>query len=484
MVKGKQRQPDDSPSIPRNVDAEKSVLGAIMLNNALLSIAAERLKPSDFFFQAHHHIFSAMIEMGQRNTPIDLVTLSEELHRAGDLELSGGDAYLAQLSDGVPKIKNVEHYCDTVKDKARLRHLIHTADEIQKTALDEEDDVDVIIDQAEISLAAIKRQKERARDIFDTREEFESALAATFSITGFLQDYCVNAIAGLSENGKTWISLNIAAALLFGPGRLWDFFEVTERAEKIIYLIPEASRSTFKSRLKLTGLYDEIGKRLFVRTLTKGPALALGDPAILREAKGAHVFCDTAIRFMKADENSAIEAAQGLSDDFFALQRAEAKSVISLFHSPKSFVNQDVMGLENMIRGSSEFGAAIASAWGIRQIDKDQNIIHVSKIKARDYARCRDFQLIGRPYIDDRGEFAMHRRPGECGPLSEHVERGSRGGASEETRLARANNVSLLREWLREDPNQTSKQLSARFKASGIDVSEVTVRKYKMEIGK
>ena len=84
----------------------------------------------------------------------------------------------------------------------------------------------------------------------------------------------MTAIAGLSENGKTWVSLNLAAALLFGPGRLWDFFEVAERAEKVIYLIPEASRATFKTRLKLMGLYDEIGKRLFVRTLHQGPHIA------------------------------------------------------------------------------------------------------------------------------------------------------------------------------------------------------------------
>jgi AAA domain len=132
--------------------------------------------------------------------------------------------------------------------------------------------------------------------------------ALDYAVT-LLQDYTVTAIAGLSGHGKTWITLSIAKALLFGPGKLWDLFEVPQRADKIIYLIPEASRSAFKKRLKLMGLYEEVGKRLFVRTLTKGPALPLTDTNILREAKGAHIFCDTAIRFMQsADENSASEA--------------------------------------------------------------------------------------------------------------------------------------------------------------------------------
>src|SRR5262249_17232329 len=141
-------------------------------------------------------------------------------------------------------------------------------------------------------------------EIFDTREEFEQAPDPTFSVRDFLQDYAVNAIAGLSDHGKTWVSLSIAKGLLFGPGKLWDLFDIPERAQKVIYLIPEASRSVFKRRLQLTGLYEEVGKRLFVRTMTKGKSLSLADPALLQAAEGAHVFADTAIRFMRAtDEN-------------------------------------------------------------------------------------------------------------------------------------------------------------------------------------
>ncbi len=465
--------------LPQNLEAERSVLGAILLDNHALNTAIEKLKPEDFFSDQHRRIFNYMIQLGEAQQPIDLVTLSDQLRRKGELEAAGGAAYLSQLVDGVPRVSNLEHYARIIRKAARARRLIYAADSLKEVIFAGEDPTPSVQ-----HISSLAEATEVASALFDTPEEFESAPEATFSIEGFLQDYAVTAIAGLSENGKTWISLNLAAALLFGPGRLWDFFEVAGRAEKVIYLIPEASRATFKTRLKLMGLYDEIGKRLFVRTLTKGPTLPLADPAILREAKGAHVFCDTAIRFMRADENAAVEAAQGLSDDFFTLQRAEARSVIALFHSPKSFASQDVMSLENMIRGSSEFGAAIASAWGIRQIDRDLNIVHVSNIKARDFARCGDFQLAGRPHIAERGEFAMHRRPGDCGLLSEYLEARNRGGgASEAVKEAKSANVELLRQWLTKEPRLSSVELSAKFAQLNIKLGDSAIRKYRKGLG-
>jgi hypothetical protein len=462
--------------LPQNLEAERSVLGAILLDNANLPIAAARLRPHDFFSAQHLLIFAAILAMGESQRPIDTVTLYDELERRTELEAAGGAAYVASLIDGVPQVTHIEHHAQIVSTAAKRRRLIYAADSLRQLAF-AGDDTDLAV-QHITSLAA---ESARATvEIFDTIQEFESAPPATFSITDFLQDYAVTAIAGLSENGKTWVSLNIAAALLFGPGRLWDLFDVTGRAEKVVYLIPESSRATFKTRLQRMGLYDEIGKRLFVRTLTKGPTIPLADPAILREVKGAHVFCDTAIRFMRADENNAVEA-QGLSDDFFALQRAEARSVVALFHSPKSFAGDTVMTLENMIRGSSEFGAAIAGGWGIRQIDRDLNIIHVSNIKARDFARCGDFQLIGRPHIDESGGFVVHRRPENCGQLGEYIERRSRGGAPGEAQDTRKENIALVRSWLAEAPNLTNEELYQRFKSSGIEIADATARKYKAE---
>lgn len=478
-------EPSLERPLPQNLDAERSVLGAILLENHSLSAAVEKLRPEDFFFDAHRRIFAQMIQLGATQQAIDLVTLGDQLRRNGELEAAGGAAYLAQLVDGVPHVSNLGHYAGIIKEKALLRSLIYATESIKQTALDAEEDANALLDRAAVSISSISANGNGKVNLFDTLDEFENTAEPTFSIKDFLQDYAVNAIAGPSGHGKTWVSLNIANALLFGPGLLWDLFQVVERATKVIYLIPEASRATFKKRLQLMRLYDEIDKRLFVRTLTKGPAVELTDRELLHAAKGAHIVCDTAIRFMKAvDENSASEASQGLSEDFFALQRAEAKSIIALFHSPKNVGDKKVMTLENMIRGTTEFGAVLASAWGIRQVDRDTNTIHVENLKDRDFQSCGPFQLIGRPFIDQEGKFQLHRRPGECAALAQYLDDRNRGGAPAQARDARAANKELLRNWLAEDPNQTSEQLAARFKAAGIDLTAPTIRKYKGELSK
>jgi hypothetical protein len=320
-------------------------------------------------------------------------------------------------------------------------------------------------------------------NLFQNLSDYEEAPPMSFAIENFLQENAVTAIAGLSGHGKTWVALSIARALLFGPGKLWDLFKVVSRAEKVIYLIPESSIGPFKHRLQLTGLYTEIRSgRLLTRTLSKGPAPSLQDPRLLAAAKGADVICDTGIRFMMSmeSENSASEAAKGLSEDFFALQRAGARTITVLFHSPKSFSGQSAMSLENMIRGSGEFGASLASAWGIKQIDKTTNTVHLENLKARDFEACGPFEIIGRPHIDLIGDFELHKAPDICGNLAD--EQPELNTANNAKHASRAANIELVKTWLKEDPEPTSAEIRKRFTDLEIDVSEATIRGYKSAI--
>ncbi|HEX2711072.1 MAG TPA: DnaB-like helicase N-terminal domain-containing protein, partial [Candidatus Acidoferrales bacterium] len=126
--------------LPHNLDAERSVLGAIVLDNHLLNVALEKLKPEDFFLDQHRRVFQQMIALAEVEQAIDLVTMTDQLHRSGELEAAGGAAYLAQLVDGVPRVTNVEHYARIVKEKALLRNLIHQAHSIQQQAFEAEED--------------------------------------------------------------------------------------------------------------------------------------------------------------------------------------------------------------------------------------------------------------------------------------------------------------------------------------------------------
>src|SRR5215475_15839308 len=148
--------------LPSNLDAERSILGAILLDNNALNAAIESLKPEDFFIPQHRNIFTRMISLGESQQAIDLVTLTEELHRRGDLEASGGAPYLAALVDGMPRVSNVEHYARIVKEKAVLRNLIHATHNIQQRAFEGEDGADSILDNAESSIFAIAEDRVKA----------------------------------------------------------------------------------------------------------------------------------------------------------------------------------------------------------------------------------------------------------------------------------------------------------------------------------
>ena len=128
--------------LPHNLEAEKSVLGAILIDNPSFNQAAEVIDAHDFFRDAHRRIFEKMIALSDRSQPIDLVTLKDELVRTGELDEVGGPAYVASLTDGVPRSANVEYYAKIVKERSTLRRLIQSANDVLARAYDAEEDAD------------------------------------------------------------------------------------------------------------------------------------------------------------------------------------------------------------------------------------------------------------------------------------------------------------------------------------------------------
>ena len=112
---------------PQSLEAEQSVLGAILIDHDAVIEVAEILRPEDFYRQAHGRIYRAMIELFERREPVDVVTVSEALERAEELEAIGGRAYLSSLSNQTPTAVHVEQYARIVERKAVLRNLIGAA---------------------------------------------------------------------------------------------------------------------------------------------------------------------------------------------------------------------------------------------------------------------------------------------------------------------------------------------------------------------
>src|SRR5271170_3055534 len=220
--------------LPHNIEAERSILGAVLLDNHALNAAVQVLRSEDFFLQQHRHIFERMVHLGEKQAildgqGIDLITLMEDLTRTGELESAGGVAYLSMLADGLPRVTNVDHYARIVKEKAILRSLIHSAAVIQEQALAAGDDADVILDRAESSIFQLAEDRVKAgligvKDLVkDGFERLEKIFSEGRRITGLATGYAAldNETAGLQPSeliilaarpsmGKTALALNIA----------------------------------------------------------------------------------------------------------------------------------------------------------------------------------------------------------------------------------------------------------------------------------
>src|SRR5215510_1887813 len=142
-------------TLPHNLEAERSVLGAILVHNDAFNLAAQVIDSRDFYRDAHRRIFDKMVALNERGQAIDFITLKEELSRGGELEEVGGPAYIASLADGVPRATNVEYYSRIVKEKATLRNLIYAANKILTNAYEADQESDLILDEAESAIFAV-----------------------------------------------------------------------------------------------------------------------------------------------------------------------------------------------------------------------------------------------------------------------------------------------------------------------------------------
>jgi hypothetical protein len=267
-----------------------------------------------------------------------------------------------------------------------------------------------------------RSESEDWRGIFHTYEELKNAPPLRFAIDGFLQEAGITLIGGLAGHGKTLVMLEMARALLeekplFGH----EPFAIPGPAKRILYLIPEAAAGPFWSRIQLFRLQQQvINDRLLVRTLSLPGSISLSDQRLLKAAEGADVFLDTAVRFMDGSEND-VENARDFANSLFALLSAGARTITGAHHAPKSFGQHDHMTLENVLRGSGDLGAAVCTAWGLRQIDTATNRIFIQNVKSRDFQAPEPFLVEARPHLEANGRFQMIAAPGAARDMRSYL---------------------------------------------------------------
>ena len=146
---------------PYSLDAEQSVLGSMLLDKEAVAAASEVLQGEDFYSDSHKEIFEAILDIYDRGTPVDLVTLAEGLRQRGSLEAVGGGSYIAGLSASVPSTANVRYYIRIIEEKSILRKLIAASNSIIKESYEASEDLDIIIDHAEKKIFDISQKKNR-----------------------------------------------------------------------------------------------------------------------------------------------------------------------------------------------------------------------------------------------------------------------------------------------------------------------------------
>ena len=238
--------------LPSNIEAERSILGAILLDNAVCNQAIELLRREDFFLDSHRRIFEKMTSLTERLMPIDLITLSDELRRAGEFEQIGGATYIASLIDGVPRTDTIEPYAKLVKQKSMLRKLISASQQIVSLAFEEEEEADVIIDKAEHLIFEIAEDRVRQGfqyigDVAHRRlEQIEQMAGRPEMITGVptgftdfdrmtsgLQRQELIVVAARPSMGKTALALNMAQYAAKN-GNVVGIFSLEMSAEQLV----------------------------------------------------------------------------------------------------------------------------------------------------------------------------------------------------------------------------------------------------------
>jgi replicative DNA helicase len=216
-------------TLPANVEAERSILGAILLDNHAYNEAAEHLKADDFSLDSHRRIYARMIDLSESAKSIDIITLREELSQRKEVEAVGGVAYLASLTEGLPRRLAIENYIKIVRDKALLRGLIHAAQAAMARASEQSDPAEEILNDAEAAIFQISEKRigrgfvgvqDIIKESFGSVDAFlqrgqritglETHYADLDEKTSGLQPSDLIIIAGRPSMGKTAFALNIA----------------------------------------------------------------------------------------------------------------------------------------------------------------------------------------------------------------------------------------------------------------------------------
>ncbi len=272
----------DALKVPPHDDvAEKSVLGAILIDSSAVGLVAEFLRPEHFYLSEHSLIFSSMLTLYEKQQPIDLVTIQDQLKREGSLKKIGGQSYLSDLINTVPSSAYVEHYGWIVKNHFAKRKLIELSSRMVEKAFEEKADIKTLLDQAETAIFSLSQEhlhrdfiqlKNILAESFERLEEFMKKGTHLRGVpTGFAE--LDNRLAGMQDSnllilaarpgiGKTTLALNMALNVATKEKMPVGFFSLEMSKEELVDRLLVGQADIDAWRLKTGRLSDDDYKKL------------------------------------------------------------------------------------------------------------------------------------------------------------------------------------------------------------------------------
>ncbi len=291
----------NSQQQPQNLEAEASLLGAILIDSDALVKIADAITLDDFFDQRHQRIYEAVIALYERRSPIDVLTLADQLKNSGYLDMVGGPSYLTELTNFVPTATHVEQYAEIVAQKAMRRRLIHASQDLTTLGYDESKQLRELIEEAELRLFEVSQKHVKQTvvsletilaDSFDRLDDLHKDKGAIRGIpTGFRD--LDNVLAGLQRSdlfilaarpsmGKTALVLNLAHNVAVSSKEPVLFFSLEMSKEQLVDRLLSMESGVDAWALRTGNLtdtdFEKIGQAM--GTLSEAPVYIDDTPGI------------------------------------------------------------------------------------------------------------------------------------------------------------------------------------------------------------
>lgn len=266
---------------PQNLEAEQSVLGAMLIEPEAVPAVMEIIQADSFYRDVHRRIFEAMVYLYDRSEPVDIITVTEELRRRGQLEEVGGVSYITSLANAVPTAANVEYYARIVEEKAVLRRLLQAAGEITRRVYEDEEEVEKLLDRAENLIFEVAHRRTKRTYVhineilLETYEQIEFLYTHKGGVTGVptgfiefdemtsgLQPSELIILAARPSQGKTALCLNIACHAAIRKKVPVGIFSLEMSREQLAQRMLCAEANVNSHRLRCGMLTDDDWSRL------------------------------------------------------------------------------------------------------------------------------------------------------------------------------------------------------------------------------